>query len=272
MKFATNYSPQAVELVERGEIDVDLFKCPEFPDLIADVSARYGCYVHFPFRMGRGRLDDVDWNEANVMIASTEARYVNAHLAPSILDFPSMALETEDGAQRGQCVEAMKRDARDLAAQYGKDGILLENVMWDPDPPWEIPAVALEADVIREIVAETDCGFLLDLAHARITALHFGVDERAYLEALPVERMKELHVSGTMLDGNGLWQDHYPMEDHDWDLLAWALTRIRGGDWPRPWVVALEYGGVGPAYEARTDAAVLAEQAPRIRDSVHAVQ
>jgi len=42
------------------------------------------------------------------------------------------------------------------------------------------------------------------------------------------------------------------------------LDHIRDGCWGQPWVVALEYGGVGPLWEAVTEADVLAVQVPRL--------
>ena len=272
MKFASNYSPQAAELVDRGLIEVDLFKCPEFPDLIRDVRERFPCYVHFPFRIGKRSLDAVDWEEARWMFDAGQARYWNGHLAPSIDDFLGMTLETKDAALRARVIGAMVEDTFGLSERFGAANVLLESVMWDPDPPWSVPAVALEADAIRQVVESTDTGFLLDLAHAAISARHLGLDEREYVASLPVDRIRELHVSGTRLDGDGLWQDHYPMADHDWLLFEWAIERIRAGDWPRPWLVTVEYGGVGPAFEARTDVKVLADQTPRLREQVASAQ
>ena len=37
MKFAINYSKPAADLLEAGTIEVDLFKCPEWPELLEEV-------------------------------------------------------------------------------------------------------------------------------------------------------------------------------------------------------------------------------------------
>jgi hypothetical protein len=54
------------------------------------------------------------------------------------------------------------------------------------------------------------------------------------------------------------------MTDADWEFLDWALANIEAGAWGTPWVMAFEYGGVGPLWEAATDASVLVEQVPRL--------
>ena len=46
------------------------------------------------------------------------------------------------------------------------------------------------------------------------------------------------------------------------------MGHVQRGAWGQPWVVALEYGGVGPLWEAVTDADVLANQVPRLYDQV----
>ncbi len=85
------------------------------------------------------------------------------------------------------------------------------------------------------------------------------------MNTLPVHRLREVHVSGITRDADGLWRDHHPLTPDDWRGVEWAMGRIRSGDWPRPEIIAFEYGGIGPGYEERTDAGVLAEQVPRLR-------
>lgn len=268
MKFAVNYSPAAEKLLDAGRIEVDLFKCPEFPDLLAEVSSRRTCYVHFPFRAGRRGMDQIDWPEAERMMRVAQSHDVNAHLAPCAADFDGMAVTDDDPASRRKVIEAMVADAGELARRFGPEHVLLESVMWDPYPPWQIPVVALEAKVVRRIVEETGCGFILDLAHASISARYFGLSNEEYISTLPLGRLREVHVTGTMLTDRRIWEDHYPMAEYDWRLIEWAMGRIREGDWPTPRIVTFEYGGVGPAYEHRTDPDILAEQTPRLLDVI----
>ena len=43
------------------------------------------------------------------------------------------------------------------------------------------------------------------------------------------------------------------------------MGQIRAGRWSRPWIITFEYGGVGPLWEALTDADALRTQVPRLR-------
>ena len=89
-----------------------------------------------------------------------------------------------------------------------------------------------------------------------------------YLDALPVGRLRELHVTGIHYRNDKL-TDHLAFTDDDWEALEGVLERIRSGAWRRPETVAFEYGGIGPAFAWRSDPAVLAEQLPRLHELVH---
>lgn len=58
---------------------------------------------------------------------------------------------------------------------------------------------------------------------------------------------------------------HFDLRDHrgltadDWPSLEWA----------RPWVVACEYGGVGPLFAGQSEAHVIAADLPRLAALVH---
>ncbi len=68
---------------------------------------------------------------------------------------------------------------------------------------------------------------------------------------------------------------HFDLRDHrgltadDWPSLEWVLARIAAGVWARPWVVACEYGGVGPLFAGQSEAHVIAADLPRLAALVH---
>lgn len=68
------------------------------------------------------------------------------------------------------------------------------------------------------MIADTGCGLLHDLAHARLAARALGMDERETIQALPVRRVRELHITGIGLH-EGEWVDPMEMQPDDWDLL-----------------------------------------------------
>lgn len=127
---------------------------------------------------------------------------------------------------------ALLRDGvRQVAAQLDVP-LILENV-----PSWPFPAECPEAmpDFCRRVLQTTGCGLLLDTAHARMASGTLGLDVRAYLEAFPLERVVEVHVSSPRYVG-GRWKSrHEVLEEEDYALLEWLLARSA------PRAVTLEY-------------------------------
>jgi uncharacterized protein (UPF0276 family) len=110
--------------------------------------------------------------------------------------------------------------------------LILENV-----PAWPLPEsdLVVMPEFIGRVLEETDCGFLLDTAHARLTAACLAWDVHAYLQALPLERVVEIHASGPWLEGDRWVDSHEPLQEEDYALLVWLLQRTS------PRVVTLEY-------------------------------
>lgn len=110
--------------------------------------------------------------------------------------------------------------------------LLLENLDYAETGTYEH---ICEPEVIRGVLEGTDTFFLLDLAHAQVSAARLGYELQAYLERLPLERVRQLHLSGPRVR-NGVLQDaHEPLRPEDYALLEYVLARTR------PWVVTLEY-------------------------------
>lgn len=183
-------------------------------------------------------------------------------------------------------VERVIGDVRAMARRFGAEHVIVEN-------EHGVGNTHLRAgylpQVIRRVVEETGCGFLFDLAHARLAAHCLGMDVREYIAALPVQRTREIHVSGIQYFDDrwaevlrqagigadviqrfvGNLSDHLPMTEEDWEFHAWAMSHVHNGMWGRPWIVTLEYGGISPLWEAVTDKHVLASQVPRLHELVN---
>lgn len=268
MKFALNYSPQAAALLNDRQIEIDLYKCPDWLDLIETAREHRPVYVHFPLIAGRGQ--PVDWAKIDALLQLTDTPYVNTHLAPHAVNL-GIPLDTRDAAHAEMLIEIMLRDIEPLVKRFGADKVILENALWDEE--WSIPLPLLEPSLIRHMVYESGCGFLLDTAHAAASARFMGINEREYIRQLPVDQLRELHVTGLAQNADtGVWVDHFEMTALDWDLFDWSMDCIRSGEWATPWAVSFEYGGIGPMFEYRSESRVIAEQAPRIYKGVQTIK
>jgi uncharacterized protein (UPF0276 family) len=110
--------------------------------------------------------------------------------------------------------------------------ILLEN----PDPlPFDGYASEVQTKRITNILDATDCGFLLDIGHARVSAAVLGMDACEYLSSLPLDRVMQVHVSGPRFCDGRLVDAHQPLLEADYELLDYVLQKTK------PQVVTLEY-------------------------------
>jgi uncharacterized protein (UPF0276 family) len=98
---------------------------------------------------------------------------------------------------------------------------------------------------ISQVVREANCHFLLDLAHARISAAMRGQSAQDYIAELPLDRLVEIHVSGPRpaQDDGRLIDAHESLLEADYSLLSWVLDLVR------PQAVSLEYWRDGTQLE-----------------------
>ncbi len=104
--------------------------------------------------------------------------------------------------------------------------IALENISY-----YALPGTRPDdREFVNEVLDRADCGLLLDINNVYCNAVNHGFDARAYIEALPLERVVRLHVAGgeRLPDMDGL-----VIDTHGTDvpppvraLMAWAVTRI----------------------------------------------
>lgn len=88
-----------------------------------------------------------------------------------------------------------------------------------------------EAEFIAEVVRRTGCGLLLDVNNAYVSGANHGRDPRAYIEALPLAAVGEIHLAGFAAAGDAgtpLLVDSHgaPVADAVWDLYAFVLARL----------------------------------------------
>jgi len=264
-QLTVNFSPQAAALVASGAVTVDLFKVPDWEDLIAAAREVLPVHVHFPNQIGAAR-EKPQVDRAAVLMRDTGTVNFNVHCAPSRERFPDIAVGASDAASLATVAAALTADLEPACSAFGSHNVIVENLIYRGDDRGLLRA-GVTPELLTEVVDDVGCGFLLDVSHARITAATLGVDPWRYLDSLPVHAMRELHITGVHVIDGGL-RDHLPFQAADWEFLDGVVARVLAGAWPAPALVAFEYGGVGPVFEWRSDEDVLADQLPRLRETL----
>jgi uncharacterized protein (UPF0276 family) len=93
--------------------------------------------------------------------------------------------------------------------------------------------IEFDGDTMREwaflnnLCARTGCGLLLDVNNVFVSAANHGFDPIAYLEGVPHDRVRQIHLAGHSQGDNMLIDTHdSPVPPSVWDLYAHVLPRL----------------------------------------------
>jgi hypothetical protein len=121
-----------------------------------------------------------------------------------------------------EVVEYVVPRVREVMARVGRP-LLLENPSYYARMPGGTLA---EADFIRHVVEEADCGLLLDVNNVWVNARNHGYDPRAFVDALPLERVGQVHLAGHERRPDVLVDTHgAPVCEDVWALYRYVLER-----------------------------------------------
>lgn len=261
MELAVNFSPQAAELLRSGQIDFDLFKTPNWHDMVEEAMNYHPVYVHFDLNVGLGKITGIDWAEVEAFMNKTGTEMVNVHVvSPESLNACN-EMEVES------FLDTVIDEVRMVCRRFGEDHVIAENIPLPISGKPYLRPVAMPR-FFQRLVSETGCGMLLDLAHASITALTLQTEPIAFFSEFPIRRLREIHVTGLGIH-KGEIHDHMELRDHDWCLFESAIQEIRTGRWRSPEIIAFEYGGTGAPFVWRSESRVLLEQVPRLYSLIH---
>ena len=102
--------------------------------------------------------------------------------------------------------------------------LVLENVSsyvaFDADemPEWQF---------IAELAQRADCWLLLDVNNVYVSAFNHGFDAHRFIDAMPAERVKQIHLAGHEHRGNVIIDTHdHPVCDAVWALYRHTIARL----------------------------------------------
>ena len=112
---------------------------------------------------------------------------------------------------------------RDLQARLPVP-LILENITYYA--PLGRPELT-EGEFITEVLEGADAGWLLDINNVYVNALNFGFDPRAWLSAMPLHRVVQMHIAGHRRFGDLTLDTHgAPVIQPVVELMQWTLQRL----------------------------------------------
>jgi uncharacterized protein (UPF0276 family) len=84
-----------------------------------------------------------------------------------------------------------------------------------------------EEEFIAEIAERADCGILLDVNNVFVSAFNHGFSAEKFIDAIPAERVVQIHLAGHLDKGTYLLDTHSDhVRDEVWSLYERAIRRI----------------------------------------------
>ena len=84
-----------------------------------------------------------------------------------------------------------------------------------------------EWEFLREIAVRADCLILLDVNNIHVSSVNHEFDPLEYLDAMPADRVQQIHLAGHENHGDYLIDTHdHPVPDPVWELYGAALRRF----------------------------------------------
>ena len=226
------------EVVDGPALPLDFFEVsPEnymrrggyYPEQLEKLMGRYPLVTHgLTLSIGASNEPDADYlRELRTEIQRTRSPFHSDHLCFSSAGKRSLH-ELMPLQQSRENVRRVAERARRMSDVLGVP-FALENITYYVHPGRaELP----ELDFLMGVLEASDASLLLDVNNVYVNSVNHGFDARAFIAALDLRRVVEIHVAGHTRKASGLVLDTHgaPVADPVLELLAFTLS-LSG---PRP--------------------------------------
>lgn len=230
IELGCNFSVELLDLLDQKRALVDWIKLANEhlynEQYNAIKTLKPGLFHIVPNVLSNGHLDGWNIDRINKAISDCCSPHVGVHLYAR--------KDTLKGEVTRESLKTLTLHKISQWKQKIKSPYLIENM------PITCLAEGYEhladPEFLREICNEGNIGLLLDLSHLKISAWYRGESEESYLERLPLELVREIHVNGPSIKGTDYLDTHMAMRKEDFDFLDYTLS------FTKPKIVTLEYG------------------------------
>jgi uncharacterized protein (UPF0276 family) len=250
MKYACNVSYELMNILENDSTFCDYIKIGAFgrTEALLEVAFSLKPLLIHGFgwfeRGGMSSTKDIDYDKMNRYIQKYQSPFIGIH---------SLCFE-EDARQiqNTSILDFMIQRFNDFSKHIHTD-ILIENMDYSSYYPY--PTTLMETvkpEFICRLIDKTDLGLLLDTSHAKVSAYQLNMDIYKYLDALPLEAIREIHFSGTGFEKDAGYKDiHGIMDEEDYRIAQYLQERLQKFSSQKLEMITLEYGTVAAQTTSR---------------------
>ena len=133
-------------------------------------------------------------------------------------------------------MRSLEKNLGILRAKFPNLQILIENV----PPVSQMEPWYIEPKTFNSVLKKYDLKMLLDISHAYVSADYMGISFEEYLSQFDLDRVVEIHFSGTGINEEGkLFDAHLEGGQQDFDCFEYAIKKC-----PNVQMITLEYSPI----------------------------
>lgn len=261
MLYACNYSPELMAILKENNEFCDYIKIGAFGTtlpLLEEAFLLKPLLIHgFGWfeRGGMDKVEAIDLKYMNTLLDKYKTPFLGMH---------ALAFE-KDLKHMTQPILDHMTQVFEYISQGLETELTIENM--DSSPFYTYDTTTLETvtpEFITQLLKKTGLFLLLDISHALVSSYQLGIPIYEYLEALPLEKIREIHFTGSFFrKEHGYLDIHGIMNVDDIELASFLAKhpRLQGENLK---MVTLEYGGL-----THTDKEAIIEQMKQLKELFH---
>lgn len=192
--------------------------------ILRDVRERYPVALH-GVSMSIGSADGLDGAylaRLRALVDEIEPLFVSDHLSWSRIE----GFNSHDLLPLPYTSEALDLVAANI--DRAQDALGRAMLVENPSTYIDFPGADMtEWQFLDALCARTGCGLLLDVNNVFVSATNHGFDPIEYLDGIPVDRVRQIHLAGHSQGSELLIDTHdQPVPPSVWDLYAQVLPRL----------------------------------------------
>ena len=222
------------ELLEKHEHAIDWLEI--IPENWIDLGGKRGrdlerCAERWPLvphsvSMSIGGLDPLDrklFRDVGARWRAIDAPFWSDHICYAVLH----GKHVHDLLPLPCSDEALEHVLRRIAEARAMTDVPL--VFENPTYYVKMPGATMsEPAFLTHVFRESGAGFLLDVNNVYVNSQNHGFDAKRYIDALPLDAVKQIHLAGHTVAGSVIVDTHRGhVVEAVWDLYRYALARAR---------------------------------------------
>jgi len=239
MLYGCNYSEQLIELLEETPSLCDYIKIGAFGDSLSCLE-KAGNYkpllIHGFGWYERGGMPDVsvlDFNLMNKLMLKYKTPFLGMH---------AIAFE-KDVVANNDILKHMVHVFKDISNKIQTE-LIIENMDYSRYYDYETTVIeTVKPDFLYQLITETGLNLLLDISHALVSSYQLGMTIYEYLERLPLDAVREIHVTGSFFSNDIGYKDiHGIIGEEDYNLVQFIANHKKIKNSRTLKMITLEYG------------------------------